>query len=159
MPPLDNLLLLRHVCLACVSTVGMKRDPRTSSLTNKRAFNTVLFRKCLEREEREGSVCEARTTSGAQVRRVQARPNLAEATHFYPARASLASSGDKSSQRSCYLGNFIARLSNLSHSQDLCVTMTRKRDKEQTAIDRSETKKSDWRFQVQMGDKSGVFQS
>ena len=43
-PPLGNLLLLGHVCLAYVVTVGIKIS-KNISLTNKRALNTVLLRK------------------------------------------------------------------------------------------------------------------
>ena len=68
----------------------------------------------LKAMEREETVCEARTTSGVHGERVQARPRLAEATRFYPARAPSAGSGDRSSETACYLGEFVARLRNMS---------------------------------------------
>ena len=71
------------------------------------------FQEMFKAMEREEAVCEARTTSGAQERqaeRIQAHLFLAEATRFYPARASSAGSGDRSSHEHVTLAIMIARL-------------------------------------------------
>ena len=73
-PPLSNLLLLGHVCLACVSTVSIKTSEdelKIISFAKKRTLNTVPFRKCLKLRKNEEAVYEARTTSGAQGERVK----------------------------------------------------------------------------------------
>ena len=132
-PPLGNLLLLGHVCLACVSTVSITTS-KDNQLHEEAHAQHRPFQEMFKAMEREEAVCEARTTNKARGERVQARSHSAAATHFYPARASSAGSGDRAQGRACYLGNFIARLRN--PSLKILVMMTQKtRETKTTAID------------------------
>ena len=106
----------------------INRRRETFSFTRKRTPSTVLCRKCWRRGIREGWVCDARTTrQSSRQARVQARVHSAAAIRFCPARASSAGSGDRSSRRACYLGNFIARLKILRVRLIFVVMMSIKR--------------------------------
>ena len=66
-------------------------------------------------------------------------------TRSYPTRASSAGSGDRSSQRACYLANFIARFGR-SESQDFCVIMTKNRDKNRLQLTGQKQKRESGEF-------------
>ena len=105
--------------------------------------------------ESEEAVCEARTTNRARGGPVQARSHSAAATRFYPARASSAGSGDRSSHEHVTFGNFAIDWNNLS-LKILVMRLKNKRDKKQTAIDWSTTKRVR-RVQGQGGDIFRLF--
>ena len=134
-----------HVYLACVSTVSIKTS-KDNQLHEEAHAQHRPFQEAFKAIKREEAVCEARTTSGAQGERVQARPHLAEATRFYPARASSAGSGDRSSESACYLGNY-DRSTEKSESQDFGHDDTKnKRDKRKLQLTDQKQKRV-WRVQ------------
>jgi hypothetical protein len=109
--------------------------------------------------ESEEAVCEARTTNRARGERVQARTHSAAATRFYPARASSAGSGDRAQGRACYLGNFIARLRNLSLKILVMMTQKTRETKNKLQLTDQQQKRESGEFKDKGGTISGFFQS
>ena len=147
MPPLGNLLLLGHVCLACVSTVCIKTSEdnqlHEEAHTRHRPFQEM------SRARGEGRVgLRSPNNQRSSGRTSSSSPSSRRGDSFLPGQgvASSAGSGDRSSRRACYLGNFIARLRNLSLK--VLVMMTQKTRETKSKLQLTDQKqKRVWRVQ------------
>ena len=148
MPPSGNLLLLGHVCLACVSIVSIKssedKQRHRDAHTQHRPLQEML--NAMEREE--ASSLRSPNNQRSSGRTSSSSPSSRRGDSFLPGQgvASSAGSGDRSSRRACYLGNFIARLRNLSLK--VLVMMTQKTRETKSKLQLTDQKqKRVWRVQ------------
>ena len=168
MPPSGNLLLLGHFYLACVVKFCWYKDNRENdiSFTEKRTLmintvqSTIGGAKGNVKSERRGRSQSAKPEQPTKLEENEfklVQPPLRRLVSARPGRHQRAQVTDLSEE---HVTLAILSLDWVIWVSRSLVMMTKdNRDKKQTAIDWSTTKKRVWRVQEQRGNKSGIFQS